>query len=158
MMRIVAGKYRHRLIYWPEDPSIRPTKDRVREAIFAALNDIEGKTFLDLYAGSGSMGIEALSRGAKEVTFVDKGEPALKCVRENLKLLSIEDDYKIIKANDFDAALVSYSQLCTKNPQSLNYRFNYALCLYEQKKYKQAISVLVPIVEQNPKSAKIAQK
>ena len=100
MMRIIAGKYRHRLIYWPEDHSIRPTKDRVREAIFGALGDIENKIFLDLYAGSGSMGIEALSRGVKKTYFVDHGVTAIKCINENVKALNIKEDYEIIKSED----------------------------------------------------------
>ena len=57
-MRVIAGKYRHRILLWPDDAKhIRPTKDRIREAIFGALGDIEGKVVLDLYAGSGAMGI-----------------------------------------------------------------------------------------------------
>ena len=102
-MRIIGGKYKRRLIYWPMDPNIRPTKDRIREAIFAALNDIEGKTFLDLYAGSGSMGLEAISRGAKKVCFVDKGVPAIKCVKENIETLGITEDYELLKMDDMTA-------------------------------------------------------
>ena len=60
-MRIVSGKYRHRLIEYPNDAShIRPTKDRIREAFFSSLGDISGLDFLDVFAGSGSMGIEAI--------------------------------------------------------------------------------------------------
>ena len=71
-MRIVGGKYRHRLISFPDDANqTRPTKDRVREAIFSALGDISHARVLDLYAGSGAMGLEALSRGASHITFVD---------------------------------------------------------------------------------------
>ena len=103
-MRIIAGKYRHRLIYWPDDSSIRPTKDRVREAIFASISShIDKAVFLDLYAGSGSMGIEALSRGAKKVYFIDHSVNAIKCVQENLKLLNVNEDYEIIKTDDASA-------------------------------------------------------
>ena len=71
-MRVIAGKYRHRLLKWPEDVAhIRPTKDRIREAIFGALGNIDGFVCLDLYAGSGAMGIEALSRGASKSIFVE---------------------------------------------------------------------------------------
>lgn len=103
MMRIIAGKYKRRLIYWPEDPNIRPTKDRIREAIFAALGDIEGKVFLDLYAGSGSMGLEAISRGAKKVYFVDRCVPAIKCIKENINVLDIKEDYELLKMSDKEA-------------------------------------------------------
>ena len=97
-MRIVGGKYRHRLITWPDDAAhIRPTKDRVREAIFSALNDISDFVVLDLYAGSGAMGIEALSRGAKCAYFVDKNNIAISTVRQNLRDLKVDEEYKIIK-------------------------------------------------------------
>ena len=80
-MRIVGGKYRHRLINYPNDMEhTRPTKDRVREAIFSALGDISGARTLDLYAGSGAMGLEALSRGASHITFVDISPLAIKDV------------------------------------------------------------------------------
>ena len=63
-MRVISGTYRHRKLDYPENnPSIRPTKDRIREAFFSSLGDITNKTFLDLYAGSGSIGIESISRG-----------------------------------------------------------------------------------------------
>ena len=89
-MRVIAGKYRHRLLKWPEDVAhIRPTKDRIREAIFGALGNIEGKVCLDLYAGSGAMGIEALSRGASKSVFVDISPIALSTIRDNLKSLNI---------------------------------------------------------------------
>ena len=91
-MRIVGGKYRHRLIEYPNDAShIRPTKDRIREAIFNALGDISGLTVLDLYAGSGAMGIEALSRGAEKCYFVDKNYIAINTIKNNLSSLLIKD-------------------------------------------------------------------
>ena len=104
-MRIVGGKYRHRLISFPLDMEhTRPTKDRIREAIFSAIGDIEGTTVLDLYAGSGAIGIEALSRGAKYATFVDISPLAIKTIKSNLTSLKIpEVDYRIIKNKDIDA-------------------------------------------------------
>ncbi len=91
-MRIIAGTYRHRLLKYPENnPNIRPTKDRIREAFFSSLGDIEGKSFLDLYAGSGAMGIEAISRGASKSYFVDNNLEAIKYVKENLSTLKIEN-------------------------------------------------------------------
>lgn len=104
-MRIVAGKYRHRLIEYPNDAlHIRPTKDRVREAVFSAIGNIDGAIVLDLYAGSGAMGIEALSREAKKAFFVDNNHVAISTVTNNLKSLSINNnDYSIIKKNDFEA-------------------------------------------------------
>ena len=104
-MRIVGGKYRHRLINYPDDMEhTRPTKDRIREAIFSAVGDITNYRVLDLYAGSGAMGIEALSRGAKHATFVDISSLAIKTIKDNLNSLNVPtDDYSIIKRKDYDA-------------------------------------------------------
>ena len=104
-MRIVGGKYRHRLISWPDDQiNTRPTKDRVREAVFSALGDISGATVLDLYAGSGAMGIEALSRDAGFCYFVDIAPIALKTIKANINSLSIpQEEYMVISRKDVDA-------------------------------------------------------
>ena len=101
-MRIVGGKYRHRLIVYPDDAThTRPTKDRVREAIFSAIGDISNVRVLDLYAGSGAMGIEALSRGASHCTFVDISPIAIKTIKENISNLKIDSsEYEIIKNKD----------------------------------------------------------
>lgn len=89
-MRVIAGKYRHRILKWPDDAKhIRPTKDRIREAIFGALGNIKDKVVLDLYSGSGAMGIEALSRGASKSVFVDINQVALDTTKDNLKSLGI---------------------------------------------------------------------
>ena len=104
-MRIVGGKYRHRLIIYPDDAThTRPTKDRVREAIFSAIGDITNYNVLDLYAGSGAMGIEALSRGASHCVFVDNSVIAIKTIKENVTNLKIpNDEYEIIKNRDLVA-------------------------------------------------------
>ena len=104
-MRIVGGKYRHRLIVYPDDAThTRPTKDRVREAIFSAIGDITNYNVLDLYAGSGAMGIEALSRGAFHCVFVDNSVIAIKTIKENVTNLKIpNEEYEIIKNRDLVA-------------------------------------------------------
>ena len=104
-MRIVGGKYRHRLIVYPDDAThTRPTKDRVREAIFSAVGDITNYNVLDLYAGSGAMGIEALSRGASHCVFVDNSVNAIKTIKENITNLKIpNEEYEIIKNRDLVA-------------------------------------------------------
>ena len=104
-MRIVGGKYRHRLITFPDDMAhTRPTKDRIREAIFSAIGDISEYRALDLYAGSGAMGIEALSRGASHVTFVDVSALAIKTVNENLNSLKVDkSEYEVMKTTDINA-------------------------------------------------------
>ena len=83
-MRVVAGEYRGRRLKAPAGTDTRPTADRVREAIFNILGDVSGLVVLDLYAGSGALGIEALSRGAAAATFVDRDERAIAAVRANL--------------------------------------------------------------------------
>src|SRR2546423_9976132 len=83
-MRVVAGAYRGRRIEAPRGRSTRPTSDRVREAVFSILGPIEGLRVLDLFAGSGALGIEALSRGAAEAVFVDSDPRAIVVVRRNL--------------------------------------------------------------------------
>lgn len=102
-MRIVSGIYRHRNIIYPEASEfIRPTKDRIREAIFSAIGDLKDKMVLDLYSGSGAMGIEALSRNAKYAYFVDINPIAIDCTKNNLNNLKISNA-QVIKSKDFDA-------------------------------------------------------
>ncbi len=87
MLRIIGGKHRSRLIKTPEEGTV-PTKNRVREACFSALSPyLNGAKVLDLFAGSGALGIEALSRGAKEATFVDLNPRACQIVKDNLAAL-----------------------------------------------------------------------
>ncbi len=90
-MRIIGGEFSSRTIQTPKGQSTRPTLDAVREMIFNSLQRrVDGARFLDLFAGSGAMGIEALSRGATHATFVDSHPAALRCIRSNLKSLGIE--------------------------------------------------------------------
>ncbi len=85
-MRIIAGKNRGNILKSPKDLSIRPTSEKVREALFDILRtDIEETLFLDLFAGTGSVGIEALSRGAREVIFIEKESKCIKIIKENLE-------------------------------------------------------------------------
>jgi 16S rRNA (guanine966-N2)-methyltransferase len=83
-MRVVAGEYRGRRLQAPRGTSVRPTSDRVREALFSILGDIEGLRVLDLFAGSGALAIEALSRGASSATLVENDRAALDAIRANL--------------------------------------------------------------------------
>lgn len=91
-MRIVAGKYRHRLINYPEITSTRPTMDKVREALMSSINyQIPNSIVLDLFAGSGALGLEAISRGAIECDFVDNNKTAVDCIKRNIKQLQINE-------------------------------------------------------------------
>jgi 16S rRNA (guanine966-N2)-methyltransferase len=90
-MRIIAGKFRSRVLAGPRGTATRPTSDRLRETLFNVLAArIEGAAFLDLYAGSGAVGLEAMSRGARVVAFVDRAPAALKTLRANLAALEVE--------------------------------------------------------------------
>jgi 16S rRNA (guanine966-N2)-methyltransferase len=88
-VRVVAGEYRGRRLKAPAGRDTRPTADRVREALFSILRTVEGLVVLDLYAGSGALGIEALSRGAAAATFVDDDDRAIAAIRANLDAFGI---------------------------------------------------------------------
>lgn len=104
-MRIVAGRYRGRRLTPPSDDSVRPTTDRIKETVFNILQwDVEGARVLDLFAGSGALGIECLSRGAAEVVFADKSPASVALIRQNLK--GIEGSYRVLTA-DFTGVLRS---------------------------------------------------
>ena len=91
-MRIISGKYRGRKLKTPPSLKTRPTSDRLRETLFSILAPrIEGARFLDLCAGSGAVGIEALSRGAAQVTFVDRSRKMYALIETNLKMLNVVD-------------------------------------------------------------------
>ena len=95
-MRIIAGEFRSRTLYSPAGLATRPTSDRLRETLFNVLAPrIEGAAFLDLYAGSGAVGMEALSRGAASVLFVERAEAALKALRANLARLGLTAAFRI---------------------------------------------------------------
>ncbi len=97
-MRVIAGEFRSRRLKTLPGLTLRPTPDRLREALFNVLAPrIEGAIFLDAYAGSGSVGIEALSRGAGHAIFVEKHFAAVKMIRENLASLKVEDRATILQ-------------------------------------------------------------
>lgn len=88
-MRVVAGEFGGRRLHAPRGRGTRPTSDRVREALFAILGDVHGARVLDLFAGSGALGIEALSRGAGSAVFVDSDREAAAAIRRNLDTIGI---------------------------------------------------------------------
>jgi 16S rRNA (guanine(966)-N(2))-methyltransferase RsmD len=98
-MRVVAGRYGGRRLVAPPGSATRPTSDRVREALFSVLGgSVQDARVLDLYAGSGALGIEALSRGAASVVFVDRSPHAITAIRANLKALGIDADVRRLEA------------------------------------------------------------
>jgi 16S rRNA (guanine966-N2)-methyltransferase len=95
-MRVIAGTYRSRRLIAPSGLATRPTSDRLRETLFNVLAPrIDGAIFFDLYAGSGAVGIEALSRGASLVYFVDKAPSAMGAIRSNLAALNIHSGFHL---------------------------------------------------------------
>jgi 16S rRNA (guanine966-N2)-methyltransferase len=91
-VRIVAGRWRGRIIAAPRGSAVRPTADRVREAWMSILqNDLPGASVVDLFSGSGALGLEALSRGAARATFVDSAAPSLASLRANIEQLGASD-------------------------------------------------------------------
>jgi 16S rRNA (guanine966-N2)-methyltransferase len=104
LMRIIAGIYRGRQLKSPPSAQTRPTSDRLRETLFNVLAPrIEGARFLDLCAGTGAVGIEALSRGAKRVTFVDQSRRMCGLIEANTSALGIDEkEFEIVNANASD--------------------------------------------------------
>jgi len=101
-MRIIGGRYRGRRLKTPKNNKIRPTADRVREAIFNMLGEkICNSRVLDLFCGTGSLGIEALSRGASQAVFVDKNRASLELVKLNLELIGESEKALIFKSDVF---------------------------------------------------------
>jgi 16S rRNA (guanine(966)-N(2))-methyltransferase RsmD len=102
-MRVITGKARGVQLKTPNGQLTRPTTDRVKEALFSIIQfEIPGATVLDLFGGTGQLGIEALSRGAKTATFVDAREDACRLIKENLKRTKLEQDGKVVRADYLD--------------------------------------------------------
>ncbi len=95
-MRVVAGQHRGRNLKAPPGDATRPTGARVKEALFSILGNVEGERVLDAYAGSGALGIEALSRGASFAAFVESARPALTCLRDNLSALALTGAARVL--------------------------------------------------------------
>lgn len=103
-MRVIAGRFKSRKLKFPKTKDIRPATDRNKETIFNILGqDFTGLDVLDIYAGMGSLGIEALSRGAKRATFIDNSPVAIDYIKENLKTLDLEREAVILKADALQA-------------------------------------------------------
>lgn len=104
-MRVIAGTARSIQLKAPKGDNTRPTQDRIKETLFNMIqSDICDSVFVDLFAGSGGMGIEALSRGASKAYFIDNSKEAIGCIEENLKKTRLEHSATVLK-NDFTGAL-----------------------------------------------------
>ena len=99
-MRIITGSAKGKRLFTPKGENTRPTSDRVKEGIFSVIQfDIEGRTVLDLFAGSGQMGIEALSRGAGWVVFVDNSRDAVETIKKNLQNLDLGIKSRVLQSD-----------------------------------------------------------
>ncbi|MDD2396848.1 MAG: 16S rRNA (guanine(966)-N(2))-methyltransferase RsmD [Tissierellia bacterium] len=118
-MRIISGTNKGKKLYAPEGARVRPTGDKIKEAIFNIIGPIDEESIiLELFAGSGSMGIEFLARGAKHCTFIDVSRKSLNYVKKNLELCSFIGKAKII-LSDYEKAIISLS----KNDEKFDYIF-----------------------------------
>ena len=109
-MRVITGKARGVVLKTPDGLQTRPTSDRVKEALFSIIQfDLPGAKVLDLFGGTGQLGIEALSRGAQSAVFVDAGEPACRLIRENLQRTKLENQSKVVRSD-----YLQYLNRCTE--------------------------------------------
>lgn len=111
-MRIITGKFKGKALFSPpKNITLRPTSDKVKEAVFDTIRDaVKDSFFLDLFAGSGAMGLEALSEGAKFVAFIDKNGVAIQTLKKNVYLLSAQNNVSIMK-RDVLATLKNYQKI-----------------------------------------------
>jgi 16S rRNA (guanine966-N2)-methyltransferase len=98
-MRITGGDFGGRTLSFPSGSKERPTSDFLRETLFNLLGSLTGKTFLDLFAGSGSVGLEAASRGAREVCLIEKNKKLVKVINKNIQTCSLEQKFRVIGAD-----------------------------------------------------------
>ena len=100
-MRVVGGTFKGRTLHAPRGRRTRPTQDRVREALFSILHDVRGARVLDVFAGSGALAIEALSRGAESATLVDNSTDSIAAIHRNLKALELDAEVRNQTAHAF---------------------------------------------------------
>lgn len=99
-MRVTGGRFKNQILTSPKGKQTRPTSERLRETIFNIIQGaIEGKTFLDLFAGSGAVGIEAISRGASFATFIEQDRNAIYAIKENLKKLGLHQQTQLLRGD-----------------------------------------------------------
>ncbi|MFC1548593.1 16S rRNA (guanine(966)-N(2))-methyltransferase RsmD [Candidatus Omnitrophota bacterium] len=119
-MRIIAGEFRGRKIEQPPLETTRPTKDRIREAVFNVIAEkVPDSAVLDLYAGSGAYGLEALSRGAERAVFVENDGQCAKTVQENIQTLEVEDRTAVIQKD-----VEKYTELLGQNKEKFDLIFS----------------------------------
>ena len=106
-MRVISGRFRGRKLRGPKGLQMRPTSDRLKETLFDILGpNVAGTALVDVFAGTGAVGLEALSRGAREVVFIESSGQAAELIRKNLELCGVTTSYRIIQSNVFSALRV----------------------------------------------------
>jgi 16S rRNA (guanine(966)-N(2))-methyltransferase RsmD len=140
-MRVIAGKFRSRILKSLKGTALRPTSDRLRETLFNVLGpNVSGARFLDIFAGTGAVGIEAISRGAIEVVFIENHAPAAVLIRRNLESLEISSGTQILPLD----ALRALEKLATRhNPTAAPFNLVYVDPPYaEQDQYVRVLGFL----------------
>ena len=141
MIRIISGKFRHREVFQPDSKDVRPTQDRVREALFSALHDVEDKVVLDLFAGSGAYGFEALSRGAKKIYFNDALKLSYNAIAKTAETLRCKESI-VLTLLDYKNALnrhkdIKFDLVFLDPPYKTNYAEEAAKIIIENKLIKE---------------------
>src|ERR1039457_551638 len=120
-MRVIGGEFRSRRLKTVEGWATRPTPDRLRETLFDVLaGRIEGAVFVDAYAGTGAVGIEALSRGAARCVFVESGRRAVEAIRENLRALGIEGRASVVAGKVGESRSIPLSRMSASSERTRN--------------------------------------
>ena len=152
-MRVISGKNKGTKLYTLEGLNTRPTLDRVKESLFNIINfDIPGCTFLDLFAGSGSIGIEAASRGAKKVIMCEKAKDAVNIINKNLEKTKLTQQIKLYN-DDFEKCIKSIEEkidiVYLDPPYKTDYAYKAAKQLLERKLLKEnSIIILETDIEE----------
>lgn len=160
-MRIISGTNKGMRLYAPEGMSVRPTSDKIKEAIFNMIGYIDGESIvLDLFSGSGGIGIEFLARGALRCYFVDSSHKSLSYVKKNLELCKFKEKSKIIMS-DYEKAIVNLSRenikfnyIFADAPYDLNCGFNIAEKVFENNLLVQGGMLII----ETDKSEKVIDK
>lgn len=153
-MRIIAGTYRSRPLKSLPGMDVRPTSDRLRETLFNVLgsarsNGLEDTVWLDLFAGTGAVGIEALSRGARQVYFIDSSRKSVTVIRENLSSLKIEEGFEVIERDAIttlkllDAEAVRCDYCFIDPPYRMESTYEQALGFLSQSQLLRPESVII---------------
>lgn len=115
-MRVITGSLKGKRLVTPDGLDVRPTPERVKEGLFSALHfDIEGRRILDLFAGSGQLGIEAISRGAESCVFVDSSATSVKIIKKNLEACGLSDTTKVVQSD--------FASFCAMSRDTFDFAF-----------------------------------